>query len=66
MPRIAAAGHPAADRALDLTVLASSDQLVVGTPEESEVRGKVAKLVALARQQGYTRADLVQMVSDGT
>jgi hypothetical protein len=38
----------------------------VGTPEESEVRGKVADLVALARQQGYTRAGLVQMVSDAT
>jgi GntR family transcriptional regulator len=37
---------------------------VVGTPEQSEVRGKVAELVALARQQGYTRADLIQMVSD--
>ncbi|MDE3132643.1 MAG: winged helix-turn-helix transcriptional regulator [Acidobacteriota bacterium] len=37
---------------------------VVGTPQESEVRGKVAELVQLARQHGYTRADLVRMVSD--
>ena len=39
---------------------------VVGTPAQSEVRGKVAELVQLARQQGYTRADLMQMVSDAT
>jgi DNA-binding transcriptional regulator YhcF (GntR family) len=37
---------------------------VVGTPEESQVRSKIAELVALARQQGYTRADLIQMVSN--
>lgn len=37
---------------------------VVGTPEESEVRGKVAELVQLARQRGYTRADLRQMITD--
>jgi GntR family transcriptional regulator len=37
---------------------------VVGTPEESEIRSKVAELVELARQQGYTRADLQQMITD--
>jgi GntR family transcriptional regulator len=37
---------------------------VVGTPAEGEVRGKVAELVALARRQGYTRADLLRMISD--
>jgi GntR family transcriptional regulator len=37
---------------------------VVGTPAESVVRGKVAELVQLARRQGYTRADLLQMISD--
>ena len=37
---------------------------VVGTPEESAVRGKIAELVQLARQQGYTRADLLQMIGD--
>lgn len=39
---------------------------VVGTPSQSEVRGKVAELVQFARQQGYTRADLLQMVADAT
>lgn len=37
---------------------------VVGTPVESEVRGKVAELMTLARQTGYTRADLLRMISD--
>jgi GntR family transcriptional regulator len=37
---------------------------VVGTPAEGEVRGKVAELVALARRRGYTRADLLRMISD--
>ena len=37
---------------------------VVGTPAESEVRGKVAELLTLARQTGYTRADLLRMISD--
>jgi GntR family transcriptional regulator len=36
---------------------------VVGTPAESELRGRVAELVQLARQRGYTRADLVKMVA---
>jgi GntR family transcriptional regulator len=39
---------------------------VVGTPSASEVRRKIAELVQLARQQGYTRADLVQMVADAS
>lgn len=37
---------------------------VVGTPPESELRRNVAELVQLARRQGYTRADLLQMISD--
>ena len=37
---------------------------VVGTPAESEVRGKVAELVQLARQTGYTRTDLLRMIAD--
>ena len=36
---------------------------VVGTPEQGEVCGKVAELVQLARRHGYTRADLVQMIT---
>lgn len=39
---------------------------VVGTPAESDVRRKIAELVQFARQQGYTRADLVQMVADAS
>lgn len=37
---------------------------VVGTPAQSEVRNKVAELLQLARQNGYTRADLQQMITD--
>lgn len=37
---------------------------VVGTPGESEVRAKVAELLQLARRRGYTRADLLRMISD--
>jgi GntR family transcriptional regulator len=37
---------------------------VVATPAESELRGRIAELVRLARQRGYTRADLVKMVAD--
>ena len=36
---------------------------VVGTPAHSEVRAKVAELLQLASQSGYTRADVVEMVS---
>ncbi len=39
---------------------------VVGTPAQSELRGRVAELVRFARQNGYTRADLVQMVTDAS
>lgn len=39
---------------------------VVGTPEESVVRNRIAELVQFARQQGYTRADLLQMVADAS
>jgi GntR family transcriptional regulator len=39
---------------------------VVGTPAESDVRRKIAELVQVARQQGYTRTDLVQMVADAS
>jgi GntR family transcriptional regulator len=37
---------------------------VVGTPEQSQVRNKVAELVQLARQQGYTRAELLEMITE--
>lgn len=37
---------------------------VIGTPAQSEIRGKVAELVQVARQQGYTRADLLKMIAD--
>jgi GntR family transcriptional regulator len=37
---------------------------VVGTPEQSEVRTKVAELLRLARRQGYSRAELLKMISD--
>jgi GntR family transcriptional regulator len=37
---------------------------VTGTPADSEIHGKIAELVALARQQGYTRADLLRMVAN--
>lgn len=37
---------------------------VVGTPAESELRGKVAELVQLARQRGYTRTDLLKMITN--
>jgi len=39
---------------------------VVGTPAESELRGKVAELVQLARQRGYTRADLLKMITNAS
>ncbi len=39
---------------------------VIGTPAQSEVQGKIAELVQLARQHGYTRADLVQMVANSS
>lgn len=37
---------------------------VVGTPAESEFRGRVAELLQMARQRGYTRTDLVRMISE--
>jgi len=37
---------------------------VVGTPDQSEIRNKVAELVSIARQRGYTRSDLLQMLND--
>lgn len=39
---------------------------VVGTPAESEMRGKVAELVQLARQRGYTRRDLLEMITNAS
>ena len=39
---------------------------VVGTPAESELRGKVAELVQLARQRGYTRTDLLTMITNAS
>jgi GntR family transcriptional regulator len=35
---------------------------VVGTPERSAVLGKVAELVQLGQQKGYTRAQLARMI----
>jgi GntR family transcriptional regulator len=37
---------------------------VIGTPQQSELHGKVAELVQLARQQGYTRDELLQILAD--
>ena len=37
---------------------------VTGTPERSALHGKVAELVQLARQNGYTRAQLARMIHD--
>jgi GntR family transcriptional regulator len=37
---------------------------IIGTPAESQLRGKVAELVQLARQQGCTRTELNQMITD--
>ncbi|MGC9222230.1 MAG: GntR family transcriptional regulator, partial [Solirubrobacteraceae bacterium] len=37
---------------------------VIGTPEQSELRAKVAELLQLARQTGHTRADLQKMLAD--
>lgn len=39
---------------------------VVGTPVESELRGKVAELVQLARRRGYTRTDLLEMIANAS
>ena len=39
---------------------------VVGTPAHSEVRNRVAELVRLARTHGYTRTELLQMISDAS
>ena len=36
---------------------------VVGTPAQSEVLNKVADLMKTARTYGYTRADLLRMIS---
>lgn len=36
---------------------------VVGTPAQSELRGKVAELVQLARTHGITRDDLHKMIT---
>lgn len=37
---------------------------VIGLPEQSEVLSKVAELVELARQRGYTNSDLQKMIAD--
>jgi GntR family transcriptional regulator len=37
---------------------------VIGTPAESELKTKVAELIQLARQQGYTRAELHKMITN--
>lgn len=39
---------------------------VVGTPAQSELRTKVAELLGLARQQGYSRAELLKMITDAS
>lgn len=39
---------------------------VVGTPAQSELRSKVAELLQLAREQGYTRNDLLQMIANAS
>lgn len=39
---------------------------VVGTPAQSEVLGKVAELVQLACRQGYTRAELLELVANAS
>lgn len=36
---------------------------VTGTPQQGELRGRVAELVALARDVGCTRAELLEMVA---
>lgn len=37
---------------------------VTGTPQQGELRGKVAELVALARTAGCTRTELLAMITD--
>jgi len=37
---------------------------VIGTPAESELKNKIAELLQLARQQGYTRAELHKMITN--
>lgn len=37
---------------------------VVGTPAQGELRGKVAELVQLARQHGYTRTEVIRMITN--
>lgn len=37
---------------------------VVGTPAQSEVLNKVAELMQTARSHGYTRADLLRIISE--
>lgn len=37
---------------------------VVGTPAESDLRGKVAELVRFARQRGYTSTELQAMIAE--
>jgi len=39
---------------------------VVGTPAQSELRGKVAELVQLARKQGLTRDDLHKLIANAS
>jgi GntR family transcriptional regulator len=37
---------------------------VAGTPQRGAVMAQVRKLVEFARQQGYERSELIQMISD--
>jgi DNA-binding GntR family transcriptional regulator len=37
---------------------------VIGSPEDSDIRRKIAELAQLAGNYGYTRAELASMVMD--
>lgn len=37
---------------------------VIGTPAQSELRTKIADVLQLARQQGHTRTDLLEMIAN--
>ena len=39
---------------------------VVGTPDQSVMRSRIAELVQLARGLGYTRSELLNMISDAS
>ena len=37
---------------------------VVGTPEQGQLRAKVAELIRLAQDQGHSRAELLKMITN--